>query len=809
MAGDAELRARLTLDQNVDEAVRLASQSLTKMSSDVEKAQAKIAAIIVKGDPLKAIEAQARKEIAAVEKAAAVGGKAAEMAERAKEEILRRASEKRLKLIEKEQEDAKRLVEEQRKVEEKAAAEKAAADRRAADEARRLAEEQAAAARRAAEEERRAAQEAADARAAAQRRVTEILERGEPLRALKRKTREEYDAIRDLERQKLITTQQGEEARAKVLADYSDRRRRIRNGEQDDHIKAANATRDAVGRLEQPINDIRGMMDSLGVATNSAMGHVAQMGADVAAAFSSAGPVGLAIAAAVGLVGSLAFAWRESRDAAYQAKKAMAEEFKSANDAVAAQIQAVRDDTLRRNLRLQGVSDEQIQADEIKGAAQLRVASQQESVNALKRQLDGINAQLAKLDERVKANPKLELSADYVRLGTQAGDTNDKLRIAEQELADASAHARTAEVAAEELLAVARKEKAKQDAERIKKGLQKELSSLSSGDKFGAQFRAERDAETARAAEPDRLMAEGLAEAQKKTRDLAVAAKVGIEQAMKDVNPFAALGMELRRETERIDEQIKYLAGVAADPEVREQALVAIEAFEQQKLALQDRYLQKTNELEVQRINEATRPRKKESSNKDGEAKDTEWVNAGMNAGASFAYGLKSYMDSRDPMDLFKGLLSAASGVLAVLVGGPAGAAISGAGGLIGGLFRNGGTPYAFDLPQGRNGLAVLPGVNYDAKPAWLHKNEVVMPEEVVNDTFGGLPNAARVAAGGPPPGRAAPLGGDTFVIKSFDSQDALGGIRRALGPAAEFARDVRQSARFFEATAPRALRYA
>jgi hypothetical protein len=60
------------------------------------------------------------------------------------------------------------------------------------------------------------------------------------------------------------------------------------------------------------------------------------------------------------------------------------------------------------------------------------------------------------------------------------------------------------------------------------------------------------------------------------------------------------------------------------------------------------------------------------------------WAQAGVQAGTAFAGGIKSYLNSKDPIDIFKGLLSAAGSILSMIPGlNIVGAAISGIGGLL------------------------------------------------------------------------------------------------------------------------------
>lgn len=105
-----------------------------------------------------------------------------------------------------------------------------------------------------------------------------------------------------------------------------------------------------------------------------------------------------------------------------------------------------------------------------------------------------------------------------------------------------------------------------------------------------------------------------------------------------------------------------------------------------------------------------------------------EYAAAGINAGAAFARGLKSAIESEDPMDIFGALISGAGAILSIIPGlGIAGTALS----ALGGFFEDGGPV----LPQGRNGLATI---NNDAIPAILHPNEFVLDAPSVS-ALGGI----------------------------------------------------------------------
>jgi len=120
----------------------------------------------------------------------------------------------------------------------------------------------------------------------AQKRIVEILERGEPGKALRRKATEELATLREMNRQKLITIEQFEAARTKLLTDYAARRAALnrRGGAANDDLapplsRGGSAQAGAQGGdiyaqltwAGERMEGVRSVMAALGMQTHSVM----------------------------------------------------------------------------------------------------------------------------------------------------------------------------------------------------------------------------------------------------------------------------------------------------------------------------------------------------------------------------------------------------------------------------------------------------------------------------------------------------------------------------------------------------------
>lgn len=154
-------------------------------------------------------------------------------------------------------------------------------------------------------------------------------------------------------------------------------------------------------------------------------------------------------------------------------------------------------------------------------------------------------------------------------------------------------------------------------------------------------------------------------------------------------------------------------------------------------------------------------------------------VAGGMQIGASIVSSLKRGIDSGKPEDIAKSILSVI-GTIASLV--PGGGMVAGGASLLGSFLREGGPALGgYEIPKARRG-AVFMGMDNDGIPTEAHPGEVMMPAHVVNQTFGGIGNAAAVAAGAPLPAPAVAAPGPTYVM-AFDAPSLDRSYGKAFAP--------------------------
>lgn len=159
------------------------------------------------------------------------------------------------------------------------------------------------------------------------------------------------------------------------------------------------------------------------------------------------------------------------------------------------------------------------------------------------------------------------------------------------------------------------------------------------------------------------------------------------------------------------------------------------------------------------------------------------WGQFGVTAAGAFAQGLKRYFDSKDPKDIFGGLLQVAGPLMSILLAGTGFGFLAGVPGIVGAFLEEGGYPHALAIPQGRGGLGVLPHVNNDARPAFLHDGEVVPRKEVVQRDFGSLTAATAWAQGRAPLPAAGPPQKTTVIVQAFTPRQAAEGVADFVAP--------------------------
>lgn len=755
MAEDVHLRARLSLTQNVDEAVRVASQSLTKHASDVEKAQHRIARIITKGDPLRAIEVQARREIAEIERLAERDVNLREQAERAKQAVIERATRRRLQILEREDREVARKTIGLR--DRFGRIEQPLNDLRGLMDGLGIATSSTAGA---------LAQLGTDA-------IASFSSGGGFALAAAAAAGSIYAIVQAVQ-----------SARAET-------RQLIALGQE------FGVTAEDVDRVAAAFRGVGADIDRAVVQEVIAAGREAGLTTDEIAT------MGDEIQRAADLTGGeFAAAAREAFGDAKNLIRQAREELEKYNDERARSGQ---------NTQLA------VAAGGMAAAASRREEIQQElflveqEIAARTRQIEELEAQLALVGtgrEEAGARqlvlgqleePRRRLSglvAQQSALNNQLQQTREEERLLREEREKAVANQRLEET--HERLERLRRERAQRERQR----------DTHSGPAFGARIAADREA----ALRDEALLAKAGQEAEQEAVELARAARERLAAMMAQDDPLAQLNLQLERELEQIAEKIRRAEDLLSDPAAREQAQAAIDALRQQEDAARSAYIDGRARIEMQRTREYIKRTNEEIARASREAELEQQASvaaaqAGISAAASFAQSFRSFLESEDPADLFRGLLQAAGAVLNLIPG--AGPIVGSIVSMIGGMFERGGVPYAFHLPQGRNGLAVLPGLNFDAKPAWLHKNEVVVPERVVNEDLGGLPQAAALAAGRGLPASAS--GAPVHVhnhIRALDAVDAIGGIRRVMGDAFGSLAELRQSAWMFDSLDRPAPRY-
>ena len=599
-----------------------------------------------------------------------------------------------------------------------------------------------------------------------EKEIAKILARGDPAKALDLQLQRQLAALERASARSIDVTEQVEKAKAEIIARYEKQKTAMIEAE-------SKKAQTSVGAMKTPIKDVTGLIARLGGEAGGALGKVGSAGAGLLSTFASGGPLALGVAAVGTGIAALVSHIRETSKAAEEAKlaqiatwRATTDEVRKANDAL--------EDQLKLQERFFGLKTQgqknavaaQVGVDE----AQARLAS-----------LDADKARLDQLDGPMPFQGKTEaeartLAAELKVLRERVGDYSAKR-------AELESIVRDAEYELDRARAIADVEgQNRVDPRDPTAGIGRPSdgkttivsTSRSTGKFHRVGDRPVRDpyegltgddgtafgSAAAKAAEESRRVQEemdkGALEAAKRSAQLARQSQEDLASAIAEADPFAAIDRRMQVELDAIEKKLKEAQTLSRDEASAPAALQAIENLEKQKTAVTEKYA-------------------KQQSKKDGDM-----AIAGMQAAAAFGHGFKAYFDSNDPKDLFKGILGAASGVLAMLGMAPAAAGV----GLIGGFFEDGGVPFSYAIPQGRRGLAVMPGVNNDAKPAWLHEQEVVIPRDVVADDFGGIPEAMRAAAGKGLPSRArgAAGGSTTIVVQAFDSVDGVRALARQEG---------------------------
>lgn len=636
----------------------------------------------------------------------------------------------------------------------------------------------------------RALQAQRRAREKAERDLTRLIDRGDPLKALERRQQRELETIRKMLDQQLITVERYEEARTQLAQRHAAERQQIEERAAQAaarvQAQAAQQQTQALSRIKGGINDVRGAVGALSGVTQSMFGQWAAGATSLLAAFASGGAVSLAITGITAGITALTDRIREQREEVARLEAEARRAAQAADKALEDRIRRAEEAAQRRQDAALGTDRELVETQMLLGEL---------TAEAGRVQADLTDAQ-ARL---VRAGSELAAAREAAQ-----GVETERVRAAEQATASALGQVRRLTREYETLQSrIDRTASALHTLSQTARSSGTPSTPTGAGavretERFGAELmRAQEEAERVR-----ELMEDGLRRSRDTIRRYAAEAQRDIMAYLRQADPWAALDAELRREVEQIEGRMRELQAIARDPSLRAEAIRAQEELEAQLTAVRERYLHERNQLEIAAI-EAQRKAinaefKRNSAEAIADTKEREkWEQVGWRAGASVVAGMARYLETNDPLDLLRTLLTIGAGVANIFLPG-----VGGIIGAIGGFFDRGGPPFAFRgsyrgsyIPEGRRGLALGWGPSKDAKPAWLHPGEVVMPADVVARDFGGLPEAMAVAAGRGLPPRGPGMVVERIEIRAFDSADALRGLRTSLAPAQVERRSARQGA--------------
>lgn len=633
----------------------------------------------------------------------------------------------------------------------------------------------------------RALQAQRRAREKAERDLTRLIDRGDPLKALERRQQRELETIRKMLDQQLITVERYEEARTQLAQRHAAERQQIEERAAQAaarvQAQAAQQQTQALSRIKGGINDVRGAVGALSGVTQSMFGQWAAGATSLLAAFASGGAISLAITGITAGITALTDRIREQREEVARLEAEARRAAQAADKALEDRIRRAEEAAQRRQDAALGTDRELVETQQLLGEL---------TAEAGRVQADLTDAQ-ARL---VRAGSELAAAREAAQ-----GVETERVRAAEQATASALGQVRRLTREYETLQSrIDRTASALHTLGQTARSSGTPRTPTGSGavretERFGVELmRAQEEAERVR-----ELMEDGLRRSRDTIRRYAAEAQRDIAAYLRQADPFRALDIETRDQVETIEARIRELQAIARDPALRAEAVAAIADLEAQLTAVHERYRQQRDELEIRAIEQRyklVRDNAGEAPKLD-EQEAKQWEALGWQTGAHILSGIASYLRTNDPLELLRTLLMIGGGIANIFLPG-AGSII----GAIGGFFDRGGPPFAFRgsyrgsyIPEGRRGLALGWGPSKDAKPAWLHPGEVVMPADVVARDFGGLPEAMAVAAGRGLPPRGPGMVVERIEIRAFDSADALRGLRTSLAPAQVERRSARQGA--------------
>ena len=541
----------------------------------------------------------------------------------------------------------------------------------------------------------------------AQLQIASIIAKGDVTKAVQLEAVKQLKAIEEMERKGKISAEEAAKARQAIHANATAQvvalEQKAAAEVERAHAKSAAAVvplQQQVKGLKEPLSNVAQLANGLGSAFGAAGSAASQVVTGIAGAFGAGGPVAIALAGTAAAIGLVVTEYRSLREEADAAGRAAAAAQAALSGEIRSRTEQVQNDNRRRELRLAGKNVEatelRSEAERVRGGAEgldVTAANAEARLAENRRQMAVLEEAAAIRAEKERGTVRtseqqsvlLEAGQIQTRLGGVTFDTlRDRIKADEEQLRAARESAAAARLEADELERAAKLEE--QIAEQAK---EKEKAKKGSA----AAAKEERDA-----VREELDFTDGKASAD----DLAMGGMF-----------FGGSPLEIAKiDKEGRDKKLE--KGFRNFGDVSDQDFTKrLQQSQQQQVEDQQRLADQAAGV---------------------------WKDAGLDAGESFATGLRNYLESKDPADLFGGVLSAAGSILDVFLPGAGRVA-----NFVGGLFEGGGIPHAFALPSGRGGLATG---NIDAMPAWLHKREVVFKEDVVDAFPGGLPQAARIGMG-------------------------------------------------------------
>lgn len=635
----------------------------------------------------------------------------------------------------------------------------------------------------------------------AQRDIAAILARGEPLKQLNIQLAKELEAVKANEDKKKITAQQAEEVRTKLVADFTAKRKQLEEQAAAAAVQATSAAstkstvemqkigtatvglQSKIKGLNEPLEGLRAGLNQLGGGAGSAVGQVGALAQGLVGLGGKAGAIG-AVVAGVGLVAAKSFEEFQKAEAARLQFEALNQTFGVTRD----EVNAIR-------TAFRGYSEDL----DTKTVQSLIAAGKQAGLST--EEMRSLGAEIQRAANLTGKDFKDAAIDAFGRFKKEARESSEALtgllRSMDQRLAGVTPEDAIADKAVDE--AEKRRDTARKELERLRAQQARGLGA------FSGTLAQRQEA----LADIPKTIAE-------QERILLLAEKDVTEEVQKRT-AFREKEAELLRQA-ALDRELAGLGGGGGGRVGRgggkrkgpttdwdaapglawpsEDAL-RVGAGPQEmdfseglagELGAADAEVEAARKANARkRLEEQFAPAQAGAANLAGEMDDLAaeaekgaiegFAKAGVSAAESFITNFKRFQESKDPKDLFKGILGAATGILSLFFPG-AGLV----GGLIGSILEKGGTPHAVPIPQARSGMTLWPGVNHDARPVIAHTGELIPKASQVAQFPGGYAAADRWARGKDPfPTVAAGPAGVTVVVTP--PSDSAAAVQAVVAP--------------------------